>query len=204
MIRHSSLPVSLFMCSQSPLSISVLIRLPLRSVWYRMSVRSLLATIFLLVLPILGQIQPAVSQLTSSKTLTSHISGARADSEVEEVEGSGTVLEGPSPNTKPYKPYKPYNPYNNGYNTNTRPWLGNQGMTRPWNQPWRPQPRQWRGPMGHVVPSFSAPRQNNGPWQQAPPPPIVQQVTTKVVVLEPDRHTHRSSENVDIYMLTSD
>merc|ERR1719273_2126508 len=114
-----------------------------------MSVQSL-ATLFLLVLPILG---------------------ARAESEVEEVEDSGPALEGPSPNTKPYQPYSPYNaPYN------SRPWLGNQGMTRPaWNQqPWRPQPRQWRGPMGHVVPSFSGPRPNNGLWQ-APPPPVVQQ-----------------------------
>merc|ERR1719189_2760381 len=114
-----------------------------------MSVQSL-ATLFLLVLPILG---------------------ARAESEVEEVEESGPALEGPSPNTKPYQPYSPYNaPYN------SRPWLGNQGMTRPaWNQqPWRPQPRQWRGPMGHVVPSFSGPRPNNGLWQ-APPPPVVQQ-----------------------------
>merc|ERR1719266_1594999 len=114
-----------------------------------MSVQSL-ATLFLLVLPILG---------------------ARAESEVEEVEDSGPALEGPSPNTKPYQPYSPYNaPYN------SRPWLGNQGMTRPaWNQqPWGPQPRQWRGPMGHVVPSFRGPRPNNGLWQ-APPPPVVQQ-----------------------------
>merc|ERR1719410_569488 len=118
----------------------------------------------------------SVQSLLSTLLFVLVILGARAETEVEEeVEDKGPVLEGPSPNTRPYNPYNSYNarPWlgNQGM---TRPWLGNQGMSRPWNQPWRPQPRQWSGPMGHVVPSFSGPSQNNGLWQ-APPPPIVQQ-----------------------------
>ena len=125
-----------------------------RSVWSRMSVRSLLR-VFLLVLPILC---------------------SSAETEVEEVEGGGPgpALEAQPPQTKPWSP---------PVNTGRGPWMGqpNQAMSRPWNggpytRPWRPQPRQWSGPMGHVVPSFPAPRSNNAPWQ-APPPPVVQQVT---------------------------
>merc|ERR550539_339075 len=98
--------------------------------------------------------------------------GARAESEVEvEVEDRSPPLDSPAPpNNQPWNA-----PVNTGQahwmNPNTRPW-----NTRPWPgqaRPWGPQPRQWSGPMGHVVPSFSGPRQNNGPWQA--PPPIVQQ-----------------------------
>ena len=114
--------------------------------------------------------------------LTSRISGASAETEVEEVEDSGPALEAQAPHTKPWSPLVnqargqwpgQYNPQGLG-----RPW--NAG---PWSRPWRPQPRQWSGPMGHVVPSFSGPRQNNGLWQA--PPPVVQQVTPSYLRIAP-------------------
>ena len=125
---------------------------PPRSVRSRMSVLSLLR-VFLLVLPILS---------------------SSAETELEEVEEAGPAMEAQSPHTKPWSP---------PVNTGRGPWMGQPGQAlgRPWSprpwgpQPsWRPQPRQWSGPMGHVVPSFNGPRQNNGLWQA--PPPVVQQV----------------------------